>query len=195
MAKQGRPTKLTQKHTPGNTHADVLINQIRMGLHQRAACDISGVSKSTLHKWTLDGSRLKAQQTQGKLPDPTDDQLALINFSDRLAKAYADAEADRVAIIRNAAEGGHKITRTTTRRLPNGQEEVTVVEDELRPEWTAAAWYLERVFPERYRRRTEITGADGVPLVPPAQQAHDLEQALRDFQAGVAAAEDVARQE
>jgi hypothetical protein len=68
---------------------------------------------------------------------------------------------------------------------------VTVTEDELRPEWTAAAWYLERVHPDRYRRRTEITGADGAPLVPPAQQARDLEEALQDFQAGVAAAEDV----
>jgi hypothetical protein len=33
--------------------------------------------------------------------------------------------------------------------------------------WTAAAWKLERLFPERYRRRTdpvEVTGPNGTPL-------------------------------
>jgi hypothetical protein len=84
------------------------------------------------------------------------------------------------------------MVRTTVKRNKNDEVVETVETSEhLRPEWTAAAWFLERRYPGRYARRVEVTGAEGQPLVPPAQQARDLAEALRDFQAGVAAAQDV----
>ena len=188
MTRRGAPSKILEEITPGSTHADVLIDKLRMGLHQKAACDLAGLNRSTLHKWTLTGARLKALRTQGKLPNPTDEEAGLIDFANRVERAYADAEADRMAIIRNAAEGGRTLTKTTT-RTSGGKTEVTVTEEEMRPEWTAAAWYLERVHPARYARRVEVTGAGGEPLVPPSEQAATLAASLRAYQQGLADAE------
>ena len=199
MAKTGRPSKITQEVTPGSTHADVLIEKITMGLHQRAACDLAGINKSTLHRWTLEGSRLTALATQDKLPKPTKEQLALVDFSDRLSKAYAEAEANRLAIIDRIAQGGVKTERTVVKyatKIVDGEPTRVEVErvvhtDTLRPEWTAAAWYLERTHPDKYGKRIELTGAEGSALVPPAQQAKALGESLAEFQAGVEAGRQV----
>ena len=60
-------------------------------------------------------------------------------FRDAIQKAQADAEARNVALIAKAAQDGT---------------------------WTAAAWWLERKYPERWGRkdRHEVTGKDGEPF-------------------------------
>ena len=57
-------------------------------------------------------------------------------FRDAIQKAQADAETRNVALIAKAAQEGT---------------------------WTAAAWWLERKYPERWGRkdRHEVTGKDG----------------------------------
>jgi transposase len=55
------------------------------------------------------------------------------NFYDQIRKAEALAEAKRIEIIRKAGEGKG------------------VFED--KPDWKAAAWYLERRYPEKWGRR------------------------------------------
>ena len=61
-------------------------------------------------------------------------------FRDAIQKAQADAETRNVALIAKAAQEGT---------------------------WTAAAWWLERKYPERWGRkeRHEVTGKDGKDLV------------------------------
>lgn len=61
-------------------------------------------------------------------------------FRDAIEKAQADAETRNVALIAKAAQEGT---------------------------WTAAAWWLERKYPERWGRkeRHEVTGKDGKDLV------------------------------
>ena len=39
-----------------------------------------------------------------------------------------------------------------------GAEEVTTVTKQLRPQWQAAAWFLERKYPEKYAQRKIIEG-------------------------------------
>jgi len=62
------------------------------------------------------------------------------DFSDAIQKAQADAETRNVALIAKAAKDGT---------------------------WTAAAWWLERKYPERWGRkeRHEVTGKDGGDLI------------------------------
>ena len=61
------------------------------------------------------------------------------DFSDAVEKAKADSEVRDVALIEKAATDGS---------------------------WQAAAWKLERKFPQKWGRvtRTEITGAEGKPI-------------------------------
>lgn len=188
---RGRPTKLTQalrKNRDGTivTTGDAIVSRIRLGLEYQSACDSAGICRQTLHEWRLKGARLRAQQTQGMLRNPTDDERALMDFLDNLERAEAEAEANRLAVISQAAQGGTKVRKTTIRYDSKGKQiERTVIEETLKPEWKAAAWVLERRYPNRYAKRLEVTGADGSELVPPAQQARDLAENLKDFQAGV----------
>ena len=187
----GRPTKLDQpcRTLPDGTTitaAEHLVEQIRLGLDYQTAADHTGVSRQTLHTWRLTGARHRAAETQGtKL---TELESKYVNFLDALERAHAEAEADRLAVIEGAATGGRQIVKTTERVLPDGRTETVTVTETARPEWTAAAWILERRMPGKYARRVEVTGAEGAPLVPPAQQARDLADSLRDFQLGAAAA-------
>ena len=61
-------------------------------------------------------------------------------FRDAIQKAQADAETRNVALIAKAAQEGT---------------------------WTAAAWWLERKYPERWGRkeRHEVTGKDGGDMI------------------------------
>jgi transposase len=58
-------------------------------------------------------------------------------FSDEVKKARAEAEVANVQIIRRAGEAGT---------------------------WQASAWWLERSFPARWGRKTEITGPNQGPI-------------------------------
>jgi hypothetical protein len=67
---------------------------------------------------------------------PKDSETPFAEFADAIQKAQADAETRNVALIAKAAQDGT---------------------------WTAAAWWLERKYPERWGRkeRHEVTGKDG----------------------------------
>lgn len=210
MPPMGRPTKLTQivRIRPDGTEitaADQIVERIQLGLDRKAAADSCGIARSTLHKWTVDGARLRALQAQKRLLKPRVGEVALIEFSDALEKAEANAELSRLGIISQVAKGGYlkaKVTRKYERHAvrdakgqPTGQfQEVEVerveVEETAAPNWQAAAWYLERK--RGYVRRFEVTGAGGDPLIPSADRAEALAESLADFQAGVEAAKQVA---
>jgi hypothetical protein len=71
-------------------------------------------------------------------------------------------------VIREAAIGHHTVTETKRKSImikePDGgdkllpAEEITEVTKELKPQWQAAAWFLERRFPEKYSQRKIIEG-------------------------------------
>lgn len=195
----GRPSKIDQvvHHQADGTPITAgqqVINRVQLGMEYQGACDSAGIERSTLHRWRLEGARLRAQQAQGKLSDPTDHQLGLIDFCNALERAEAEAEANRLAIIQRAAQGGAVVTKTVRKvqrqQQPDGSFKDVEVErtehsETLRPEWTAAAWWLERRKPARYARRVEVTGADGQPLVPANEQARSLADSLRDYLTGI----------
>lgn len=189
----GRPTKLDQvvRHREGGqpvTAGEQVVERVQLGMDKADAADSAGIDRSTLHRWTVAGARHRAQQAQGKLKRPTPAQLALIEFCNALERAQAEAEANRLAIIQRCAQGGAVVTKTTTKvqlvtdpttgQVTEVPTERTVVTETLRPEWTAAAWWLERK--RGYvRPPIEITGAGGAPLVPPAEAARDLADSAR----------------
>jgi hypothetical protein len=187
-----RPTKLNQvvrTRADGSTvtAGDQVVERIQLGLDLQSAADSAGISRQTLHNWRLTGARHRAAAANGKRLTPA--QRRYVEFLDALERAEAEAEANRLAIISRVAQGGATVTKTTEKRDANGQLlERTEVTETLRPEWTAAAWFLERRMPAKYARRVEVTGADGAPLVDPDTQARGLADSLRDFLAGAATA-------
>jgi hypothetical protein len=88
------------------------------------------------------------------------------NFCTRMKRAMAQAEIGGVGIVNRAAMG-----------VPGSEERIeqpdgTVITrrtEEIRPQWQAAAWRLERMYPTRWARRApqqiQVTGKEGEPPV------------------------------
>lgn len=105
----GRPTKFTQER------ADRIVQALRDGNFRITAAALAGVSRHTLKSWLARGRA----QRRGRYRD----------FLVRVARAEAEAEADDVRLIHDAATAG---------------------------DWRAAAWKLGRRHPERWGRRREL---------------------------------------
>lgn len=181
------------------TAAEHVLDRIRLGADFDDATAGADLTRQTLWNWRRAGGNARAKAAQGH--DLTDKEQRYAEFLDALERAEAETELSRLAVVTRAGEGGMVITkkrvRTERQPLPGraGQfhmvvvEEVTITET-LRPEWTAAAWFLERRFPEKYRRRIEVEQTDHGQSA--EERARDLADSLRAYMQGVADAEEAA---
>ncbi len=155
----GRRTKLTPEKIEGITRA------VQAGHYFVTACKLNGISESVGYEWLARG--------QGTHPRPKTALYA--RFAEAVEKATAEAESRALVTIQKAALGGapvvrSKRTKTTTRTLKDGTVETVTnsedIEELTPPNWTAAAWYLERKFPDRWakKQKLEHSGPGGGPI-------------------------------
>lgn len=90
-----------------------LLNGFRMGLNDKDACTIAGISQVTLISWKKD-----------------------IDFLEKIEKAKTENKAGLIQLILKAAKKN----------------------------WTAAAWFLERKYPEEFGKR-EIASSSNVDVI------------------------------
>lgn len=189
----GRPTELTKvvRHREVNgvqvpvTAGEQVIERRRLGLDIESAAASAGVSRISIHTWRLDGARVRAIEAQGKR-ELTPHEALFRGFVDDLERAESEWEANNLAVIQRAAQGGFVSTKTVEKRDAAGDLiERSVTTETLHPQWQAAAWQLERLRRDKYARRWEVTGADGKALIPEADQARNLADQLRDYMQGV----------
>jgi len=118
---------------------DKIVNLIRLGNFAETAAAAAGISKQTYYNWLARGKaeRERIDETGTKAKAS---EKHFLEFFDAVEGARAEAEARMVALISTAAQDPTK--------------------------WQAAAWWLERVAPQKYGRinRTEISGPDGAPI-------------------------------
>jgi hypothetical protein len=130
----GRPTKLTAKVSRA------ICDAIREGLSIDGASAKGGIHPSTFHDWIARG-------VAGEQP--------FADFAEQAAQARAHVEARLLESVEWAA--GERIR---LRALGSG-ESAEVIEDVER-DWRAAAWLLERKFPEAYGNRAKVEHAGSV---------------------------------
>jgi len=185
---KGAPTKLNPEVE------ETICNALKMGAYLETAIAYAGISKHAFYDWVKRGTkeinrRAKVDaeresesyitlEQRSKEPyqrelerrrkrDEEDKVLreqegAYAAFSDRTKRAMANGELGYLGVIAKAAKGGLVIGRSVTHHEDGTS---TTVEKYARPEWTAAAWALERKNPERWgRRQVEVVGKDGKPL-------------------------------
>lgn len=132
----GRPTKINSVLT------QKLAKALTLGMYVDQACDLVQIHYQTVADWLHRGEemtiRIKALREQGKREEATElSNHPIILF----ARAIKNAQAQ---CIRNSLQ-------VVKRRPVN---------------WQAAAWLMERKFPDRFglRQRHEVTGAGGGPV-------------------------------
>lgn len=200
----GRPPSLdtivrTRKDGTPVTASEHVLDRIRLGADFDDATSGANITRQTLWNWRRAGGNARAKHAQGITLNDNEQRYAA--FLDALESAEAETELSRLAVVTRAGEGGMVVTRTRRRTqrqpitTPQGQpqryamivvEEITTTET-LRPEWQAAAWFLERRFPEKYRRRYEMEVSDNGRSADDA--ARDLADNLRSYMQGIADAE------
>ena len=122
-----------------DTH-NKIISAIRAGNYIETAAAYAGINKSTLYDWLKRGEREKQRVAQNPRYNIRKSEKPYVEFSNAVEKALAEAEVRDVAIIAKAAED----------------------------QWQAAAWRLERKFPDRWGRRNlniEHSGEIGIKIV------------------------------
>lgn len=111
------------------------------------AAESLSVGRSTVNGWLKRGKA-------GEEPYCT--------FSAEAKKARAEGRRKQLAIIVGAARGGLTKTKTTIKSVRMAKEgeagelievERTTVQETTLPDWTAAAWILERVSPEDFGKK------------------------------------------
>lgn len=100
---------------------------IKNGAYIETAAALAGISPTTFHLWLRTGKRLRVKEEKGGKLTKAD--LLHVSFSHAIEKAQAFSEYNDIQLI-----GQHAKT-----------------------EWAAAAWRLERKFPEKYGRAKRLT--------------------------------------
>lgn len=188
----GRPTALDVRiQLPDGsttTVAERIVALLAGAVPLHTAAAAAGVNQETLRVWLNTGARIGQELAARKRTTAalTPLEKACWEFSARVATAEAGWVVDALCGIEEARRGGRKVVRTTERHDSQGAVvERTIVTEELAPNIAAAQWLLERRYPEEWgRRRLEVTGPDGGPVITsPADVAADMRAFLEERKA------------
>lgn len=127
----GRPTKLVpalQKR---------IVQAIRRGAYIETAAALAGVHKGTFYTWLKLGAKDEGEKLYR-------------DFNAAVEKALAESERDDLAVIEKASRG-YEVIKTKIVTYKDGTVEETT-ERSAKFDWQAAAWRLERRFPERWAK-------------------------------------------
>jgi len=111
-----------------------IVEAVRAGNFIETAAAFAGLSKQTLYNWLKEGMRERDRRENGEEPDRTKDMY--VKFSIDIEQAMAEAEMRDVEIITKAAE----------------------------QQWQAAAWRLERKYPDRWGRKVAVDAKQEITL-------------------------------
>lgn len=113
-----------------------ICKAIRAGNYIETAAAFAGISKNTLYDWMKRGAREKERLAKNPRAKVKKSEAPFVDFSDAVEKALAAAEVRDVMLIGKAAE----------------------------TQWQAAAWRLERKFPDRWGRKERLEVAAEVDI-------------------------------
>jgi hypothetical protein len=137
----GQPTDLTPD----------LIRQfaelLPVVLYMESVAAFLGVERSTWRRWITRG-KAESKRLQELGARPRQKEALYLEFFNTHKRAIAEGEIGDAGAIREAALAETRPVKVKRVEKPDGSVEETT--EYMKPEWTAAAWRLERRFPERW---------------------------------------------
>lgn len=140
----GRPSKFTPETR------ERIISALRANAYIETAAAYAGIEKDTFYRWLKMGARAKSGPYR--------------EFSDAIKQTMGEAEVRDLAVISKAANGYDVVK---TKRVIGSDGKVETEETTSREfSWQAAAWRLERKYPQKWGRRDhlEVAGDEERPL-------------------------------
>ncbi len=127
-----------------DTKWEDVLDLVRRGNYVETACLAVGIRPNTFYQWMERGRKAISEG---------DSKSIYAQFLGELKEAEAQAETVAMAVIQGAAFGGYLLSESTVEKRDG-----TIVSTKTwsKPEWTAAAWYLERKYPDRFGRRDRL---------------------------------------
>ena len=143
---------------------EAIANAIILGAGFEAACVANDISERAGYYW-MERARLELErQEQGQPADPS--KAIYVQFFQAMQSAIPRRQINLLAAIDEAILGGKEYTETReeyeTKILPDGtiKEVLTkkvIITRQQAPSWQAASAKLERLHPELYSRRLQVT--------------------------------------
>jgi len=115
----------------------LLYAAIEAGLPYNRSCEITGVNYSNFKYWMQRGKT-----------DP--ESSPYTQFRRYIRRIEARKEAELLSVIDKVAEGGYHVKEREIKFFADKGREVRIKTKTILPNWKAAAWRLERKFPEEY---------------------------------------------
>ena len=132
----------TAPHKCSKELVDNFCEAVRLGVPVCRAARLAGTSSTSIRKW------------RKRAADPNEQDEIFQYLEDQLQLAKSEFHKNNLTRIHNAADGGELVKKRTV-TSPDGTE--TVDETYSRPQWQAAAWLLERRFPDDYALKNRIS--------------------------------------
>lgn len=152
----GRPSKFTPEIRKA------ILDGITAGLTYAHTCRIAGIDYDTFNEWRKKGADLDTPDVEG-----------FYEFSEALMRAEANASMSMMATIRKVAQG-HSVKRPFTDRagrlITDKDGKPILFDDPIPPDWRAAAWWMERRYPDEYGKshigtQVEISDKEGRTII------------------------------
>lgn len=163
------------------------VEAYRIGEPMEQVAGKLGVHKRTLQRWINAGDDEIARQFEDPNSEPPENPRldAFVQLAAAVKEADSRFVEENLLLIRRAAAQGHVKKRTTTTKRDGSQ----VVEEVMgEPQWTAAAWLLERTHNSQFGRqiRQEISGPEGGPIQLDESAEARISEKLDAYYQGVA---------
>ena len=150
MARRGKRPECTPQMRKA------ICDNIICGLTNHDSAVLAGVSEGSFYAWLKRGEVETARLAMHPHSRPRKYEARYVEFLKAVEKAKSQRKSLLLSRIQKAAKGGEQFTETK-RTFKAGEltEEVITVKQML-PEWTAAAWLLERIHPQEFARRQRV---------------------------------------
>ncbi len=148
----GKPSKLT------DDRRDALVKLIEAGNRLDPACDSVSITYRTHRNWYTRGELEAERLEQKPNAKPKVTEGDYVQYFHAIKTALATAEIDKVKVVHDAGMGGQTVETQVVEKFAKTGElvEKKVTTTLAPPNWTAAAWWLERRMPLEYGKRDTL---------------------------------------